>query len=360
MPQSSSPLPHASLHGTTNGQDIQLFTLANSQGMTVQVSELGAHLISVTLPDKSGKPVEMTLGHDSFEGWCNNGPYLGATVGRFGNRIKDGKFSLDGEDYTLATNNFPNDIPCHLHGGPNGFHTQKWHGTPLAGNGKQGVRFTLISPHGEEEYPGNLLVTVTYWLNDQNELSWLAEASTDQATPVNIINHTYWNLSGNMDNSIADHEIQILSDQFLPKDKGMIPTGEFRDVAGTPMDLNTSKLMREGLESDYDRITTSGGYDHCWVLNSHPEKSTRLCAIAHHPATQRTLKILTDQPGIQFYTGNFLDGTIQGRDGCSFPPQSGFCLETQAFPDAPNHPEFPSCILQPGETYQHHLIFKLS
>ena len=360
MANSNTPLPPSTLHGTINGKDVQLFTLVNSRGMRVQVSELGAHLISVTLPDPEGHPVELTLGHDSFEGWCDNGPYLGATVGRFGNRIKDGKFSLDGEEYVLATNNFPNDIPCHLHGGPKGFHTQKWHGTPLSQEGQQGVRFTLISAHGEEGYPGNLLVTVTYWLNDKNELSWTAEASTDQATPVNIINHTYWNLSGKMDNSIGDHEIQILSNQFLPKDEGMIPTGEFRDVAGTPMDLNTPKLISDGLESGYDRITTSRGYDHCWVLAENKGKTTQLCAVVNHPATNRTMEVLTDQPGVQFYTGNFLDGTVKGRDGCSFPSQTGFCLETQAFPDAPNHPEFPSCILQPGETYQHHLIFRLS
>lgn len=353
-------LPTTTLHGSIDDQDIQLFTLLNAKGMVVQVSELGAHLISVTLPDNSGHPVELTLGHANFDGWRNNGPYLGATVGRFGNRIKDGKFSLDGEDYLLATNNFPNDIPCHLHGGPKGFHTQKWHGTPLAEDDRHGVRFTTISPHGEEGYPGNLLITVTYWLNDDNELSWTAEASTDQATPVNIINHTYWNLSGQMDQSIGDHKIQILSDQFLPKDEGMIPTGEFRDVAGTPMDLNTPKLISEGLESDYDRITTSRGYDHCWVLKPNPEKSTQLCAVASHPATTRTLEVFTDQPGVQFYTGNFLDGSVKGRNGCTFPAQTGFCLETQAFPDAPNHPEFPTCILQPGETYQHHLIFRLS
>jgi len=328
--------------------------------MTVQVSELGAHLISVTLPDETGNPVEMILGHRTFEGWANNGPYLGATVGRFGNRIKDGKFSLDGEDYLLATNNFPNDIPCHLHGGPKGFHTQKWHGTPLSENGKQGVRFTLISPHGDEGYPGNLLITVTYWLSENNELSWIAEASTDQATPINIINHTYWNLGGDMTQTVHDHQIQIFSAQFLPKDSGMIPTGEFRDVEGTPMDLNTPKRIGDGLESDYDRITTSRGYDHCWVLKPNADGTPKLTAIASHPTTGRTMEVLTDQPGIQFYTGNFLDGTVDGRDKYTFPSQTGFCLETQAFPDAPNHPEFPSCILQPGETYKHQLIFRLS
>ncbi len=357
MSHTSNTLPESTLHGTRNGEDFQIFTLTNSQNMRVQVSELGAHLISVTLPDDSGNPIEMTLGHDSFEGWCNNGPYLGATVGRFGNRIKDGKFSLEGKDYILATNNFPNGIPCHLHGGPKGFHTKKWQGTPLAEDGKQGVRFTLTSPDGDEEYPGKLDVSVTYWLSENNELSWIAEATSDQATPVNIINHTYWNLSGNMDQSIGDHEIQILSDQFLPKDEGMIPTGEFRDVAGTPMDLNTPTLIAKGLSTDYDRITTSKGFDHCWVLRPNPKKETRLCATVRHPETNRIMEVSTDQDGVQFYTGNFLDGTVKGRNGCTFPAQTGFCLETQAFPDAPNHPEFPSCILRPGETYHHKLVF---
>ena len=348
------------LHGEIDGQKANIYTIVNANGLAVQISELGAHLISVTVPDTDGSPVELTLGHQDFEGWCHNGPYLGATVGRFGNRIKDGKFSLNGEDFILATNNFPNDIPCHLHGGPKGFHTKIWNGTPLTENDRQGVKLTLVSPDGDEEYPGTLTVTVTYWLNDDNELSWTAEATTDKATPINIINHTYWNLSGKMDHSIGDHEIQILSDQFLPKDEGMIPTGEFRDVEGTPMDLNTPKLISEGLESDYDRITTSRGYDHNWVLQPNPQKTIQLCAKVHHPATNRTMEVLTDQPGVQFYTGNFLDGTVNGRNGCSFPFQTGFCLETQAFPDAPNHPEFPTCILQPGETYQHHLVFRLS
>jgi len=347
-------------HGEISGQTAHLFTLTNARGMQVKVSELGATLISVTLPNEDGHRQELTVGHDSFEGWANNSPYLGATVGRFGNRIAHGEFTLDEQQYTLATNNDPAGIPCHLHGGPDGYHAKIWHGELLSEENRQGVRLTLSSPDGEEGYPGNLDVTVTYWLNDTsdssdaNELSWHATATTDKATPINLINHTYWNLSGDLNSPITDHQIQIHADYFLPTNEGMIPTGEIRSVTDTPMDFTRPQTIGTGIDADYQPIKLAAGYDHCWVLRDHHDGNTEThpTAVVHHPGSGRTMEVLTNQPGVHFYTGNFLSDPFAQR--------SGLCLETEAFPDAPNHPNFPSCILHPGETYQHKLIWRFT
>ncbi len=349
------PTSTTDTHGEINGQTVRLFTLINASGMQTRISELGAHLISVTTPDESGHPQELTVGHNSFEDWANNSAaYLGASVGRFGNRIAHGEFTINGQQYTLATNNDPAGIPCHLHGGPEGFHSKIWKGELLTEENRHGVRLQLSSPDGEEGYPGNLDVTVTYWLNDDNQLSWHAEATTDKATPVNIINHTYWNLSGKPDTLITDHQIQIHADYFLPINAGMIPTGEVRSVTDTPMDFTRPQQIGKGIESDYEPIQLGAGYDHCWVLRDHHDHHTEpnTAAIVHHPGSGRTLEVLTNQPGVQFYTGNFLSSP--------HPRRSGLCLETEGFPDAPNHPNFPSAILQPGETYRHDIIWKFS
>lgn len=342
-----SNLPAANYHGKFNGQAVQTFTLKNVHGMTATISELGAQLINVTTLGEEGEDVELTLGHANFDDWCNNGPYLGATCGRFGNRIAHGEFTLDGKQYTLATNNEPGGIPCHLHGGIEGFNRKIWQGEPLAEKGRQGVAFTLTSPDGDEGYPGNLEVTVTYWLSNSNELTWQATATTDKATPVNIVNHTYWNLSGDLNTSITDHELQLDADHFLPTNPGMIPTGEIRSVTDTPMDFTQFKRVGDGIDSHYEPIQTGAGYDHCWVINDH-DGSLKPVGRLYHPDSGRHMHILTDQPGVQFYTGNFLDGNFTRR--------SGLCLETEGFPDAPNHPNFPSCILHPGKTYRHTLV----
>lgn len=342
--------PSSDIHGEVDGQAVHIFTLRSPGGLKAQISELGAHLTSVTLDDQ-----ELTIGHDSFEGWLNNSAhYLGATCGRFGNRIAHGQFSIEGKRYTLATNNSPGDITCHLHGGPGGFHTKIWQGEILKEPDRQGIRLSLQSPDGDEGYPGNLDVAVTYWLNDNNELSWRAEASTDQPTPVNIINHSYWNLSGDLNSPITDHQIQIHADYFLPTNQGMIPTGEIRPVTDTPMDFTDPRRIGKGIDADYEPLKIAGGYDHCWVLRDHHDVFTHnyTAAIVHHPGTGRTLEVLTNQPGVQFYTGNFLSTPFVHR--------SGLCLETEGFPDAPNHPNFPSCILLPGETYRHDLVWRLS
>lgn len=341
------------IHGEINGQPVRIFTLANTRGMQVQVSELGARLISLSIPRRDGTPDTLTLGYDTFDGWLNDTFYLGATCGRFGNRIAHGKFILNGKQHKLATNNAPGGIPCHLHGGPTGFHTRAWQGELIEEKNRSGVRFSTTSPDGDEGYPGNLDVTVTYWLNNKNELTWLAKATTDQATPVNIVNHTYWNLSGDTKTDISDHQIQIHADYFLPTSPGMIPTGEMHSVSNTPLDLTHPQLIGKGIDSDYGPIQTASGYDHCFVLRDHHElkPTPHTAAIVHHSSSGHTLEILTNQPGIQFYTGNFLED--------AFPRRSGLCLETEGFPDAPNHPRFPTSILHPGETYRHELIFRL-
>ena len=344
------PFPVSKLHGEIDGQPVNIYTLRNSCGMKAKVSELGAHLISVMLDEQ-----ELTIGHDSFEGWRNNSDYhLGATCGRFGNRIADGKFQIGKSRYELATNNSPADIPCHLHGGPNGYHTKIWRGEALSDQNGQGVRFTLHSPDGDEAYPGNMDITVTYWLNDNNELSWHVEATTDQPTPVNLINHTYWNLSGDFDSPITDHLIQIHADYFLPTNAGMIPTGEIRSVLDTPMDFTRPRVIGKHIHTPYEPTEIAGGYDHCWVLRDHHEKKpeSHTAAIVYHPGTGITLEVMTNQPGIQFYSGNYLTGAFVHR--------SGLCLETGGFPDSPNQSNFPSSILRPGETYQHDLIWRLS
>lgn len=329
---------------------MNIYTLRNSCGMQVKVSELGAQLTSVMLDE-----VELTIGHDSFKAWRNNSDYyLGATCGRFGNRIADGKFQIGKSRYTLATNNSPGDIPCHLHGGPGGFHTKLWHGELLVEENRHGVRLSLNSPDGEEGYPGNMEITVTYWLTEDNELSWHAEATTDKTTPVNIINHTYWNLSGNLNTPITDHQIQIHADYFLPTNAGMIPSGEIRSVTDTPMDFTNPREISKRIDTDYEALNLAGGYDHCWVLRDHHEKKpeSRTAAIVYHPDTGRTLEVMTNQPGIQFYSGNYLTDPFVHR--------SGLCLETGGFPDSPNQSNFPSSILRPGETYQHDLVWRLS
>lgn len=342
-------LPSSDTHGYINGQPVRIFTLKNNKGLVVRVSELGAHLTNVIMDGE-----ELTLGHGSFNDWMINEHYLGATCGRFGNRIADGILNIGKSRYQLATNNSPAGVPCHLHGGPTGFHTKVWRGEALVEQHRQGVSFALRSHDGDEGYPGNMDIKVTYWLNDNNELSWYAKATTDQPTAINLINHTYWNLSGDFDSPITDHTIQIHADYFLPTNSGMIPTGEIRPVIDTPMDFTRPRAIGENMHAPYEPIQIAGGYDHCWVLRDHHDgnKATHTAAIVHHPGSGRTLEVLTNQPGIQFYTGNFLSSPHMRY--------SSFCLESEAFPDSPNKPHFPPAILKPGETYQHELIWKLS
>ncbi len=353
MSNLSAPKVETRIYGKlADGREIKIFTLANGRGLAARVIEVGAILAGVDVPDAAGRVADVTLGFDTLAGWLENPPYCGASVGRFGNRIAHGRFTLDGREYTLVTNNRPAGIPCHLHGGTQGFSRVLWRGRAVHRKGACGVSLTYTSQDGEEGYPGTLQAKVTYWLTEADELIWEAVATTDQATVVNLINHAYWNLSGDPATGIHDHELMLAADHFLPTNPGLIPTGERAVVAGTPMDFRVSTPVDARMEADFAALKIAGGYDHCWVLRDGP--GIRLAAVLKDPASGRTMEVLTDQPGVQFYSGNSLDGV--GKGGVPLRPHHGLCLETEAFPDAPNQPSFPSSVLRPGETYRHTLV----
>ncbi len=338
-----------------DGREVKIFTLTNANGLRARVTEYGAILVSMETPDKEGVLRDITHGYDTLEGWLTNTSYFGATVGRFGNRIADGKFTLDGVEYELATNNDPGGIPCHLHGGLQGFDKVLWSGSPAGDNA---VAFTYVSQDGEEGYPGTMTTTVTYTLTADNELKWEAEATTDAPTILNIVHHSYWNLSGDPATTINDHELMLAADHYLPTNAGLIPTGEIAPVSGTPMDFTTATAIGERVDAAFEALEFGGGYDHAWVLRQ--DKGVRLAARLKDPKSGRVMEISTNQPAIQFYGGNFLDGEAVGKNGVAYAYRTALCLETENFPDSPNQPAFPSPVLRPGETYKHVMIHKFS
>jgi aldose 1-epimerase len=338
-----------------NGQTVKIFTLTNKNGLKAKVTEYGAILVSVEVPDKAGEIADITLGYDSLADWLTNTSYFGSSVGRFGNRIKDGKFTLEGKDYQLDTNNEPGGKPCHLHGGLKGFDKVLWTGKPTD---KNGVEFSYTAKDGEEGYPGNLSVQITYTLTDENELKWEAKATCDASTIINLVHHTYWNLSGNPTQSITDHVLTLNADGFLPTDSGLIPTGNIDPVAGTPMDFTRPTVIGERIDADFEALKFGGGYDHAWVLKK--GDGVRLAARVEDPKSGRVMEVFTDQPAVQFYAGNFLDGTVKGKGAVVYAKRSGLCLETEGFPDAPNHTNFPSAVLRRGETYTHTMVHKFT
>lgn len=332
-----------------DGRQVELYTCTNANGLTLKMMTYGAIVVAVETPDREGELENITLGFDSLEPYLERHPYFGATVGRYCNRIAKGKFTLNGTQYTLAVNNGPN----HLHGGENGFDRVLWNAEPIQRDDAVGVRMTYRSKDGEEGYPGNLDVTAIYTLNNDNELAIEFEAKTDKATPVNLTNHNYWNLSGAGDGKIYDHQLKLAADHVLAVDDTLIPTGQKQSVAETPFDFREPKAMGEDLKKiDADPV----GYDHCFVLNGEPGKLTT-AAVVHDPESGRTMEIQTTQPGIQFYTGNFLDGSDSNG---GFNQHEAFCLETQHYPDSPNQPKFPSTTLKPGETYRQKTVHRFS
>jgi len=333
--------------GTTpDGQAVRLYTLRNTQGMTAEIMTYGAIVVSLTAPDKDGSFNDIVLGYDNLADYIKVSPYFGAIVGRYGNRIGKGKFTLDGTAYTLATNDGEN----HLHGGLKGFDKVVWDDAPVDRSDAVGVKLSYLSQDGEEGYPGNLRVSVTYLLTNRNELRIEYEATTDKATPVNVTHHGYFNLTGAQRN-ILDHELMLNADRFTPVDAGLIPTGELRPVEGTPMDFRKRTAIGARIDNDYEQLKFGGGYDHNWVLNQKGDGMT-LAAEVYEPTTGRLMTVRTTEPGIQFYAGNFLDGTITGKDGVVYKHRYGFCLETQHYPVSPNKPDFPSTILRPGRVYK--------
>ena len=340
-----------------DGRPVSIYTLSNKKGMEVRVSDLGATLVSVRVPDRNGVFADVTHGFDSAEGYLSKeNPYFGATVGRFGNRIAKGKFSLDGKTYKLAKNNAPGDIPCHLHGGNVGFNKKLW--SVVDDKTPRSITFQYISSDGEEGYPGQLITRVTYSLNDKNELRWTAAATTDKPTIVNIVHHPYWNLSGDPNSSINDHVLTLPASRYLPTDAGLIPTGELAGVKGTPMDFLRPRRIGDRVGDSYEALRHGGGYDHCWVLDRPKPQGLATAARLEDPRSGRVLTIRSNQPAIQFYGGNFLDGSVKGKGGVGYPHRTALCLETENFPDAPNKPGFPSARLDPDGTYRHEMLYQ--
>lgn len=343
-----------------DGKEVKLFSLTNKNGMEAKVTEYGAILVSVTAPDKDGNLADVTHGYDTLEGWLTNTSYFGATVGRFGNRIANGKFTLDGKEYSLVTNNDPGGIPCALHGGTVGFDKVLWAGEGFEKEGESGVKLTYVSADGEEGYPGELSVEVTYTLTGDNELIWEAKATTNAPTVLNIVHHSYWNLSGDPTTSINDHILTLYADEYLPTNAGLIPTGDKAPVADTPMDFTEPTVIGKRVESDFEALKLGGGYDHAWVLNETADGDLQKAAKVKDPETGRVMEVSTNQPAVQFYGGNFLDGTAIGKGGVAYQHRTALCLETENFPDAPNQPDFPSAVLRPGETYYHKMVHTFS
>jgi aldose 1-epimerase len=340
--------------GTTKeGKKITLYTLTNSHHMEVRAMNYGAIIVSLRVPDREGQVADIVLGHDTLEGYFDNSPHLGGLVGRYANRIANGSFTLDGVKYSLPKNNGPNT----LHGGIKGFDQAVWQGTRL--KGKTGVAFSYLSQDGEEGFPGNLKVKVTYSLTEANELVINYEATTDKPTVLNLSQHSYFNLAGEGTGDILNHEAMINADRFTPVDSAMIPTGELRPVKGTPLDFTTQTKVGARIDDNYEQLVLGKGYDHNFVINRKAEGLV-LAARAYEPTSGRVMEISTDQPGVQFYTGNFLDGTVTGKQGHVYKQRYGLCFETQHFPDSPNHPEFPSTVLRPGQTFHSRTILKFS
>ncbi len=340
---------------TKDGISVDLYSLTNANGMKVSITTYGGIITSIIVPDKDGHMGDVVLGFDNLDDYMNKSPYFGCIVGRYGNRIAKGKFTLNGKTYTLAVNNGPN----HLHGGIVGFDKVVWNAEEVRGGDYVGLKLSYLSKDGEEGYPGNLSVIVTYLLTNDNEIKIQYEATTDQPTLCNLTNHSYFNLADGGASTILDHELMIDADSITPIDETSIPTGEFMPVEGTPFDFRKPKKIGLDINDDDQQIRNGQGYDHNFVLNG-KAGTLRLVARAVDPSTGRVLEVLTEEPGVQLYTGNFLDGSITGKGGIVYGYRHGFCLETQHYPDSPNHPNFPSTVLNPGEKYQTTTIYKFS
>ena len=352
-------MPASTAFGTTSdGTEAQLYTLTNAHGVKATITTYGGTLTSLLVPDRNGRFGDVVLGFDDLGGYTSptylrEGPYFGALIGRYGNRIAGGLFTLDGKQYTLATNNGPN----HLHGGQRGFDKVLWQATPgTAEDGSQTLTLSYLSKDGEEGYPGNLRVQVVYTLTADDALRLDYTATTDKATPVNLTNHSYFNLNHGQAANALSHVLTINADRFTVVNDQLIPTGELRPVQGTPMDFRQPHAIGERIRQVPG--AAPGGYDHNWVLADRQRPTPQPAVSVYEPESGRTMEVLTDQPGVQFYSGNFLRGNLTGKGGTVYGQHYGFCLETQHFPDSPNQPKFPSTILRPGQTLQSTTIYK--
>ncbi|PYS46045.1 MAG: galactose-1-epimerase [Acidobacteria bacterium] len=342
--------------GKADGRDVFLYTLTNARGAEARITNYGGILVSLKMPDRKGKFDDIVLGYDNLDGYLkNNGPYMGALIGRYGNRIAKGRFTLNGVEYKLATNNGEN----HLHGGIKGFDKVVWDTKPLRTKAGEALELTYLSRDGEEGYPGNLTARVTYTLTNNNELKIDYSATTDKDTIVNLTHHSYFNLAGQGSGDILNHQLMIAATRFTPIDAGSIPTGELRSVNGTPFDFTRPTAIGAHINDADEQLKNGSGYDHNFVLNGQMGV-LRLAAKAYEATTGREMEVWTTEPGLQFYSGNFLDGTITGKEGKVYNKRYGFCLETQHFPDSPNKPQFPSTVLRKGSRYHTTTIYRFT
>ena len=340
--------------GMLDDQLVKLFTLTNASGAQASITEYGGIVVSIKVPDRDGNLGDVALGYDNLDAYVQDTPYFGAITGRYANRIAAGRFEIDGTTYELPVNNGPNS----LHGGIKGFDKVVWKGEPTAPG--DGVTFRYVSADGEEGYPGKLDATVTYTWTDANELKIEYLASTDKPTVINLTNHSYFNLKDGGASTILEHELMINADRYTPvADAGAIPTGELASLDGTPLDFREATAIGERIEEENEQLGFGSGYDHNYVLNASGEELT-VAAMVYDPSSGRVMEVLTEEPGVQFYSGNFLDGHHVGKGGVGYERRSGLCLETQHFPDSPNQPNFPSTVLRPGETYATSTIYRFS
>jgi aldose 1-epimerase len=337
-----------------DGTEISLYTLTNTAGTIVTITNYGGIIVSIKTEDRNGIFEDIVLGFDSLSSYVKNNPFFGCIVGRYGNRIAKGKFKLDGQTYNLAVNNGQN----HLHGGVKGFDKVVWAGDNYKTPDGVVVKLTYTSKDMEEGYPGNLQTEVTYTLTNDNELRIDYKATTDKKTVVNLTNHSYFNLSGNTKTDILNHTVSLAASKFLPVDKGLIPTGKLEDVKGTPFDFTSPTVVGERINDKHQQIQYGGGYDHCWVFDSTDKLAPK--ATVYESTSGRFMEVFTTEPGVQFYSGNFLDGSVTGKFNTVYKKRFGLCLETQHFPDSPNQTSFPSTVLNPGDVYTSQTIYKFS
>jgi aldose 1-epimerase len=337
--------------GTQKGKEVFLFTLTNKEGNVIKLTNFGARITWISVPDKAGKKENIAFGFDTFDAMVKGDPYFGAIVGRYANRIAKGKFTLDGVEYSLPLNDGPNA----LHGGPGGWHSCVWEAEIVAG-ANPSVKFTYVSPDMEMGYPGTMNVEALYTWNDKNEIVIDYTCTTDKKTVLNITNHCYFNLHGAGNGDILDHQLTVNSSKFSPVDSTLIPTGEDRPVEGTPFDFTTAHTIGERIAQSYDQLTLGKGYDHNYILNNTKD----VAATVYDPTSGRYMEVVTDQPGVQFYCGNFLNGSLIGYNGKPYAYRSGLCLETQHFPNSPNQASYPTTVLNPGETFKSETIYRFS
>ena len=340
---------------TSAGEAVELFTFSRAGAPTIAITNLGGHIVSILAPDRSGRAADVTLGYRDFAGYLGDTSYFGSLVGRYANRIAKGRFTLDGKTYTLALNNGPNT----LHGGPTGFQTRVWTPKVVSGSDGDALELTYISKYGEEGYPGTLTAKVVYSLRADGGLAIDYTATTDAPTIVNLSNHAYFNLAGEGEGTTLGHEMQIEADAYTPVDATLIPTGERRPVEGTPFDFRKPVAIGARIDAADEQLKAGGGYDHNYVLRGKMGE-LRLAARVVEPKSGRVLEVLTTEPGLQFYSGNFLDGKVVGKSGKPYVKRGAFCLEAQHFPDSPNRPEWPSAVLRPGQTYRQTTVYRVT